>query len=149
MIDWSGVSDDLQERSICSPHGVGKGCRLNKSIPNWYRNVQYLTNDAPIVHCTSVIAERLSARHIIRQYDLIERIYVCMCVCQSHSGMQYSMDILYLLQQPRSIWRMRIRLHVATSIICIETLAELHHNYLMISCKLCHDYLPDYAIITS
>ena len=54
-----------------------------------------------------IIAKRLSARHIIRHYDLIQRFYVCTCmyVCQSRSGMQFSTDVLY---QPCSIRRMRI-----------------------------------------
>ena len=61
--------------------------------------------------CTYVrmfVAERLSARHLILEYDLFERIYVCMYVCMSVTlrnaiiiayahAYVHSIDVLYLL----------------------------------------------------
>ena len=51
-----------------------------------------------------LVAERLSARHLIREYGLVERIYVCMSVTLRNAIINayahacvYSINVLYLL----------------------------------------------------
>ena len=75
------------------PHPVFQCCTL-KNGRTWYLN--------------DIIAERVSARHLILEYGLFERIYVSMYVCMSvtlrnaiinaHAhAYVHSIDVLYLL----------------------------------------------------
>ena len=44
--------------------------------------------NAEVQRSQSFIAERISARHLILEYGLFERIYVCMYVSHAYIGMQ-------------------------------------------------------------
>ena len=60
-------------------------------------------------------------------------MYVCMFVCQSRSGMQFSTDVLY---QPRSIRRMHMSVTLWTSFTYFPTLHahKATHSTLQASC---------------